>query len=108
MTTGHLFARNVAVSKYDCGVEKKGTCVVNGDIDEYVSDPPIPQSPTRPAVVKSLALAVEEPPLSVWKEGDPSQWVAPAYTLAQANGGADASDAIGDGGRAVQGRRRLP
>lgn len=90
----HLFSRNVTVSGYGCGVKKGTACVQQGNVNEYVSDAPIVRSATRPGTAMSLDLPIEEPPATVWNPDPVTEWVKPAYTLADANNSVDATAVI--------------
>jgi hypothetical protein len=82
---GHLFARNVTVSGYGCGVRKDGVAVQPGSVIEYVSDPPRKRSPDMPST--SMNLPIEEVPFVPWEQ-DLSKWTTAG------GGGADDSEAI--------------
>ncbi len=97
---GHVFARNVTVGGYGCGVKKGASCERTGSIkgesctaNELVSDTPLRFSASRPSTLCSLNMPVKEVP-SVPTETDQARWAKPAYTAADFASGRNASPAI--------------
>jgi len=84
---GHLFARNVWVYGYACGVRKDGVVTELGSVTEYVSDPIMKLSPDMPDT--STNLPIEELPFFAWEQ-DLSKWT----TAGEGNGTTDDSAAI--------------
>ena len=82
---GHLFARNVTVSGYGCGVKKDAAVAQPASVTEYVSDPIKKCSPDMPNT--AMNLPIEEVPFVPWEQ-DVSKWTTAG------DGGMDDSAAI--------------
>jgi len=84
---GHLFARNLSISGYGCGVRKDGSVVRPESVREYVSDPVKKSSPAMPGA--SMNMPIEEVPSVPWEQ-DLSKWT----TAGDGDGRSDDSQAI--------------